>query len=545
MVTALIAGRAAYALVLAVAVAVTALAVAVHGAPVPHIHDEFTYLFAGETYANFRLAFPSPPSPESFWSPHLLVEPTFASKYPPGQGLALAIGYWTGDPLFGLLLTGIVAAITLLWALRAVVGPIPALVTALCFAGSALFLGVWIRTYMGGMVAFSGAALVLGSCLRMHRHTPTRLAYLALGIGTAALFLSRPFEGAIVCILAGILYANHALRQFRNDSRRVATGVLIATLPLLLAFGFQAAVNHAVTGSAWRMPHPEFHAQYMTQPIFIWQEAQPARKPSPAVAEAEQVLMASGGWAEHIRESLSGAFIAASAVSSPWLPWLILLSLPFLALLEWRLLVVLAGFPLLHALSNYLELHFYFGPIAPIWFLAIATMFEYLATRLRQRGVAAALMLLALACLVGPGLHEAPSTHGYRHHHDLKRALAQRAPSLVFVRYGATANPHLAIVYNDPALRNHTLFVNELDESANCTVLANFGGREVWRVAVEDAGMQAAMVEPGELCPSMRASPAADHSAGTRSRVPSAPAALPPRGAATDSRDSSQPTIER
>ena len=502
------AGRAAYLLLLLAAAAVSVLAVVVHGPPVPHIHDEFTYLFAGETYSSFRLAYPSPPSPESFWSPHLLVEPTFASKYPPGQGLALAIGYRLGDPLIGLLLSGIVAAITLLWALRAVVSPLPALVCALCFAGSALFLGVWIRTYMGGMVAFSGAALVLGGCLRVHRHLPNRLTWLALGTGAAVLFLSRPFEGAIVCVLAGILYANHALRQFSNDPRRVAAGALIGLLPLLLAFGFQAAVNQAVTGSAWRMPHPEFHAQYMTQPIFIWQEAQPARKPSPAVAAGEQVLMASGGWAGHIRASLSGAFIAASAVSGPFLPWLVLLSLPFLALLEWRLLLILAGFPMLHALSNYLELHFYFGPIAPIWFLSIAASFEYLAKHVRHRWASPALMCLVLAGLVTPGLLEAPSTHPWRHHHDLELALAQRPPNLVFVRYGASANPHLAIVYNDPALRNHTLFVNELDQNSNCTVLANFGGREVWRVVVEDAGMQAAMVAPDELCPSAPAMPA-------------------------------------
>lgn len=497
----LLTGRGAYLVVLIIALGVSLTAVYVHGAPVPHIHDEFTYLFAGETYANFRLSNPSPPSPASFWSPHLLVEPSFASKYPPAQGLVLAIGEWFGNPLIGLLLSGVLAAIALLWALRAFVGPLPALVATIAFAGSALYLGVWIRTYMGGFVAFACASLVLGFCLRLHRHSPTKLAYLATGIGMAGLFLSRPFEGAIVCLLAALAYAGQGLRQWRADRRGVARGALIAALPLVLAFSFQAAINHAVTGSVWRMPHSEFHAQYMTQPIFIWQQPQPALKPSLALTAGEDALIEKGDWLQHVRASVSGERAAASAVGGLALPWWVLLSLPFLALLEWRLLIVLAGFPMLHALSNYLQLHFYFGPIAPVWFLSISAMFEIIRRHAALRATSAVLMILLPASLALPGFMETPSTHDYRHHHDLTEALAQRPPSLVFIHYGTSANPHLAVVYNDPLLRNHSLFVNELNPAANCAVLNAFPGRELWRAVIEEDGIQAAITEPSALCP--------------------------------------------
>lgn len=493
-------GRGSYLLVLLLAAAASLLAVAIHGAPVPHIHDEFTYLFAGQTYAGLQLANPSPPSPESFWSPHLLVEPTFASKYPPAQGMFLAVGYWLGDPLIGLLLSGLVAALALHWALRAVVAPVAALATLAAFSFSALYLGAWVRTYMGGLVAFACAALVIGFFLRLRRHRATATAWAALGVGAAGLFLSRPFEGAIVCLLTGLAYLPAVRHSWRGYPVAFRRGAVIAFAPLALAFGLQVNLNQAVTGSPWRMPHAEFQAQYMNQPIFIWQSPQPARKPSELLAAAESALLAQGNWRAHVAQSFDGMRAAAAEVGGLPLPWWIFLGLAFLAWLEWRLLAVLSGFPLLHALSNYLQLHFYFAPVAPIWFLAIGAMLHAVAQPARLRIAAATLTILVPATLALPGLLERPSTHAYRHRHDLLQALSQRPPNLAFVRYDASANPHLAIVYNDPRLRNHTLLVNDLDAAANCRVLAAFPGREIWRVTIEEAGMTAGKVAATDLC---------------------------------------------
>ena len=74
--------------------------------PRPAIQDEFCYIFSGETFADGRLTNPSPTYCRFFEAPHILVTPTFQSRYPPGQGMALAAGkVLFGNLWFGVLLS--------------------------------------------------------------------------------------------------------------------------------------------------------------------------------------------------------------------------------------------------------------------------------------------------------------------------------------------------------------------------------------------------------------------------------------------------------
>lgn len=67
----------------------------------PGVYDEFSDLLAGQTFAQFRLTNPTPPLWEFSESHHALTVPTMMSKYPPGQGLALAVGNCLGNPISG------------------------------------------------------------------------------------------------------------------------------------------------------------------------------------------------------------------------------------------------------------------------------------------------------------------------------------------------------------------------------------------------------------------------------------------------------------
>ncbi len=250
----------------------------VYGLPVPFVHDEFSYLLAADTFARGRCTNPPHPLWQHFESMHILQRPTYASKYPPGQGLFLAAGeVFAGHPIVGVWLGIALACGAGTWMLRAYVPRWWAVAGGLLMA-SRLGFGEWGWMYWGGGVAVAGGALFVGGWVRvLRRPRPFPAAVMAAGL--ALLAVSRPFEGAVLCLPVGLATLAWLIGRHRPPLRVAVRQALVPALavlvPAALALGYY---NYRVTGNALRLPYVEHTAQYDIAPPLLVQDPYPEPK---------------------------------------------------------------------------------------------------------------------------------------------------------------------------------------------------------------------------------------------------------------------------
>jgi hypothetical protein len=224
--------------------------------PYPQVaRDEFSYLLAADTFASGRLTNPPHPYSESFQSPHVIFQPTYTSKYPPGQALALGFGQWLIHPWAGVLLSVAALVVATGWAARAWLPPSYALLAATLLALRVGVLGYWANSYWGGAVAATGGALLLGALPRLSKR-PDVVPGLLLGLGLGILALSRPLEGvlygaaALVAWMIGLFRAGKA-HQLRRLLPALGAGVVVLAGVLL----WLAYYQYAVTGDPFTSPY--------------------------------------------------------------------------------------------------------------------------------------------------------------------------------------------------------------------------------------------------------------------------------------------------
>ena len=130
------------------------------GLPLPYIHDEFAYLLTAETFAHGRLTNPTHAMWHHFESFHIIHDPSYQSKYPPGQALLLAAGISVlGDAAWGLWLGAGLLAAAVAWCLYILLPPAWAGVAALFWTIHVVWTSYWSQSYWGGSLAATGGAL--------------------------------------------------------------------------------------------------------------------------------------------------------------------------------------------------------------------------------------------------------------------------------------------------------------------------------------------------------------------------------------------------
>ena len=467
--------------------------------PVPGIHDEFSYLLMADTFAHGRLANPTHPMWISFESFHVNWHPTYSSKYPPAQGFVLAVGQVLGHPWIGVLLSDAAMCAAILWMLQAWMPARWALLGAVL---AALKLGVasyWMNSYWGGAVAAAGGALVLGGLVRMTRHARVRDALLT-GLGIAILANSRPFEGLILCVPAGIYFLWWLAGKTRcqvSMAARLRQAAIPLGLVLLITGLWILHYNKRLTGHALLFPYVLNARTYPTTTFVFQKPAQVIHYNNPQFSffyDGIVRLQYAGTWDD--LERISWEKMTRWAPAFLWMGLLLALpGLPFafrdrkFSLLRVTLmLVLLASFAVVWSNSHYI------APVTCIIFALIVQSLRHLRTirvgRLRlgialSWAVVALLVLDTATAVANRSCDPVPWTcHGITRRAAFENALS-RTPGkhLVMVRYERNHDINEEWVYNRADIdAAKVVWARELGEKQDAKLFAYFKDRRIWLV---------------------------------------------------------------
>jgi hypothetical protein len=460
--------------------------------PSPLVHDEFSYLLAGDTFASGRLANPSPPAWEHFETIHTLLQPTYASKFPPGQGLVLALGQRiAGRPIVGVWLSMAAAAMAVCWMLRGwMTGQWP-LVGGMAAALHPMLVELWGNTYWGGAVALTGGALVYGALPRLLER-PTRRSATALGIGLGLLALSRPYEGLVASLPAVFVLSLRLLRGGEGARRTLRAIWLPLLITLTAVAGFLGAHNRAVTGSAWRLPYAEYFRQYDVVPSFLFL---PLSEIPDYRHEVQRRFFLSEN--DYLRRRTVPGFLAGCGekmvlLSRFYAGWsFVIVGLGVLLALSDRRVRFALGCAALFALAlcvETFETPHYAAPFVAIgaflWVRGLQAVWEWRGGRPAVRIAAAFLVATGFWLHTTSAIRQAKHRASYpiyRRHERIEWLEKREGDHLVIVRYDRWHNYHIEWVQNEADIESaRVVWAHEMDPHRTAELLRAFPERTAW-----------------------------------------------------------------
>lgn len=505
---------------------------ALSGIPQPRAHDEFSYLLAADTFSKGRLTNPTHPMWVHFESFHIIHQPTYMSKYPPGQGLILAIGQAIGGhPIWGVWLSTALMCAAICWMLYAWVPPRWAFLGGLLIALNLGIMTYWSQSYWGGAVPAIGGALVFGSLRRIIQQQNVRDALL-MGLGFAILANTRPWEGMVASFPAATVLLFWISGKRRVPLRKAFTQVILPILFVLILTAIGMGIyNHKITGNALRMPYSVYTESYIRIPLFLWQDLEP--EPSFRHKVMQKFRREYGIPMFLSNKSVKGIFVDLLRVPKRTMSFffngiliipliVIIIKLPWVlknvwmrfALIACIIFAFLANVPI----SNNLFIH-YLAPITSLIILFLVQALRlmhifrlgyksigkfivliFLFVFIIQRGYPIAKMIDLKYLKKDKGSYfqysivanKVKIKRGFEYDWALKRAeiiedlKEAGGKHLVIVRYGQNHDLHEEWVYNEADIDDATVvWAREMDMEQNRKLLEYFRDRSKWLLVVD------------------------------------------------------------
>jgi len=480
------------------------------GRSAPHIHDEFANLLAADTFAKGRLANPAHPLAEFFEEIHVLCEPPDSptpvrmSKYPPAQGLMLALGQVAvGQPIVGMWFSVALACAALCWAFFAWMPPRWAVLGGVLVALHPVLLK-WGQVYWGGAEAMLGGALVAGAFGRFIKG-PRPSDGFWFAVGCVWMALSRPFEGLLVALMAGAGLAVWIWKQRATLEIKVLRRALLpAAIVGGVYLGWQGYYNARLTGDYFKFPYMVYEERYAVAPFLVWMKPRPEPTYHHALIREHFV-----GYAREeydAQQSLKGfarqSVVKIKRLARDYLGRFYILAIPLLALPwvwrrgGWARFAVgsVLGFGVLTLQETWMWDR-YVAPIGGFLFVTILLgLRQFSVWRPGGRPWGRAMVVLVLLGFLGQTALWMKSRRWENHRQDwdyqrqqmIAQLTREGGQHLILVRYGPRQSVHDDWVHNGADIDGApVVWARDMGAEKNRRLLEYFAGRKVWLLESE------------------------------------------------------------